>query len=140
MAEATRHCANCRKDKSYKDFDVYGRGNTRRRWKICRQCASLYNIPEDRGLPEIDQKEHRYPKFETVWTPHNEFPRGGRFLHSKFAMTLKDGIWPLGMIVRHTAADTLHVVCGIARAYIDPPEDLPRQWLVQIESTNRGIR
>jgi hypothetical protein len=107
----------------------------------CRTCkkgiTGNYSIPEDLGMPA---RNGAYPaRFTILWTPHNAIPRGNRFFHAHFELSLSDGIWPLGMILRHSTANTMHVVCGIGRAYTEPlPEKLPSQWLARIEDIDRA--
>lgn len=54
------------------------------------------------------------------------FRPGAKFTLVEAEAMLKDGIWPLGTVIR--MGGEIVAVCGVGKHYREPADKLPRQW------------
>ena len=107
-------CSACRR-KVRHDLAEYG---------ICMRC--LYHR---RTRDPIAQGWRR--GVTVLKSPHGEYAAGSRFDLASFRLTLAAGSMPLGMIIKRESG-RIECVCGIGKAYRNPADEFPKQWLRRI--------
>ena len=101
-------------------------GRTTRRHGLCAHCTK----PEGRAFSR--GAEHRKIQAGMVhyvveWAPRGEYSRGAAFVAGEMREGLREGIWTIGMIVRHSVNGHVYVVCRKSESVA--PEDADDDWL-----------
>lgn len=120
------------------DWSPQGRhhgGNTEPRGK--KPCSCCGRVVADGSLemglcwkcvlPPSHYEPMGRPQPVKVLKSSDEAFVGGTLNQEQFEQSLKMGVLPLGMVVRHPNGDIL-AVCGKGKYYRDPAEVLPREW------------
>jgi ribosomal protein L32 len=95
---------------------------------VCSYCERNGGYTaREREVDPRQQLEQR-PHYLVEWAPRNEFRAGMvRFVIGELRAGLSVGIWPAGMILRHSETAQLYVVCLAAGR--EPPPGAGEEWL-----------
>ena len=96
----------------------------------CKVCG-VYTVGPEYGMcpkciqPPVPPHADRDQRSVEV-LKSKEFRPGAKFTLVEAEAMLKDGIWPLGTVIR--MGGEIVAVCGKGRFYREPADKLPRQW------------
>jgi hypothetical protein len=109
-----RQCKKCGEKKPLKEGFHIDRINHAYKY-VCKACANRAWSQRGTQWAKAHPKEYRRKQnlvraFEVVMDPTQVFPRGSIFESKEFRGSMRDALWPVGLIVRHRLTGRIYTI------------------------------